>query len=422
MQQQIQIRTAAPLPTTELRVNGLSLLFFDYYRLDARFQPDTQLAIPIETPDDYLAIIDLDSGELQQHRMFQCREPLVIASVPLEQATSVGGTASLLFRLVADSFLVTVTVINLDETPAGGIIEVPRQRIKAKRSLVTSDILTLIRELNELGRDGFNSLRTQRMRILRGVFGPGGVVPFGDSRSRKNVGIQIWSIANPLTKPIDGIMLSRTFAWELAALLECTSDLILHDTQSWRARRHDQVESLVEKGTDILADHRVLTHRSVCLEISQVAEPKLKPRSAHRLGAYGFDSTSLYLWCVTATLESVLIAFNEELAESLVRVRKLAENNDIDMKAVRDELKILSATRVRLLGSVNDVFWLTSKLREQRHVAFFHDAETAWSLDTLRVYIEDKFHELSQITAHLLQSAAEGVVSRPGGSVASQSE
>jgi len=404
-----EVSSTPPPPQQDLRIGGLSLLFFDYYRLADGSSVDLAKAHVITTQDDYLAMFDIDPDGIQRHQIYHCNDLIAIPPVQLAEAGIVGGTARLLFRIVDRSFLIAITVVTVHEGPSASLVDPPMPAIKPKRPFVTSDILTLIREVNDTSGGAYMALSSDRHRILAGIFGRGNVAPEGEKRSRRNIGIQIWSIANRLSDIVDGIHLTTAFAWELSALLECTSEQMLRNPGDWRKRRKVHVEALMQQAAEspgvssLRRSSSVLTHGSVCIEISQLPVSSALTRSIRRLAAYGFDSTSLYLWSIAAAEEAVLIAFTSELSDTVHRLHELIDNDASDSGAVRRELKGLLRTRASLYRSLNTFFALTSRLREQRHVVFFREAEVDWSLDGMRREVDSRLVGLTQLASAFLR-------------------
>jgi hypothetical protein len=404
-----------PTGTKELRINGLSLLFFDYYKSSPGVKLGPPAALKISPHDDYLIHLDVDPAESQNQSMYEC-PPLAIPPVQLPQAGSASGAGRLLFRIFDDSFVVAVTVINVDlerdtvhDVPTP-ILKKTKPRLDVDRALLAADVLKLISELNEVHSTRFETLRQLRQQYLDTAFGPGKLVHHGMTRSRKNVGIQIWSIANLAAAILsgsnarpptlqDGKVLSETYGWEIAALMDCGSDLMLKDRNARTTRHQEQIIALLEKGTEILSDHRVLIQRSVCLEISQINSPTLRPRSENRLYDYGFDSTSLYLWCILAAQEAVLLSFNDQMSEALRRVQQLLESPTTT--EVRSELKNLISVKVGWYRALDGVVWLSSRMREERHVRFFKQAEKSWGLDSMLSEVNQKLRAYTETLAEI---------------------
>jgi hypothetical protein len=394
------IPEVCPPKDAELRVDGLSLLFFDYYTINAGATIDLSRAERIVTKNDYLSLFDLGTKEAEAQRMYRCK-PIPLPPVDLKQAGDASGTARLLFRVFDESFVVAITVINVDCSKLGQLLDENAPILRVKRPLMTDDILQLIGELNQPNTTLFENLRETRRRAVEEIFGRGVVNPHAENRSRKNVGIQIWSIETP-TSMRSGIQLSEHFGWEITALLECGSDLIL-DERAWRDRRPDQVEALLGKGTDILGDHRALIHRSVCLEISRVRVTSLRPRSRDRLFAFGFDSTSLYLSCILAGQECALIEISDQLSEMMKRLHASVEEHPDDAVTIRTLQAELIRVRLALNSALDSVFWISSRMREGRHVDFFRDAMTSWGLDAIRSEVDQKLRALSEVIQQSLQ-------------------
>ena len=403
------VPTVAPSEQDELRINGLSLLFYDFYLITdvngSNFN-DTFIEL-LNSPHHYNLLFDVTEADRKNHDIYFLRTPLTLTPIQLPTAGIAKGTMRLIFQVVGAQFLLAITEINVDRSD--DIIDGPQ--ISVDQPLRVEDVLTLINELNHPEGSLFESLENQRDRAVRSCFGPT-TKPINAVQSTKNVAMQIWEIDNLQLQPtdrVDGIQLSYQFAWELSALLECNSDLIrVH--RAWRERHVHHIQSLVQHGTDVLADHRVLTNRSVCLEISQVKHPTLTIRSAQRLSVFGYDSTSIYLWGYLALQEFVLGYYNrylstllQQASESLRYTGGEHPHDIVVYGSGRDVLADLVKTKVALYHVLDSIYWITENMREKRHAVFFAEAVEARGLDDVFGEVERKLQELTGVATDVHQ-------------------
>jgi len=191
--------------------------------------------------------------------------------------------------------------------------------------------------------------------------------------------------------------------------LECNSDLVATH-HAWKKRRVDQIETLLQQGSDVLADHRVLTNRSVCLEISQVTHPTLTVRSAQRLAVFGYDSTSIYLWSYLALQEFILGHYNKFLTTWLQRVNDSEEPSRVEnlgmnntYKSAHTMLSTLVNVKTSIYYALDNVCWITEEMKERRHAKFFADAVTTRGLSSVQTEVERKLYELTNIATDVHQ-------------------
>jgi len=393
--------------SSELRVDGLSLVFYDFYVVGEGLSGVAHAHAPyheVRSAQDYALIFDDIQGK---HETLAYDRDLVLGPLDMPYAGKANGRARLLFKLVADRFLLAITVINVDRRR----IALESSTVEAERSLRVDDILTIIADVRGPRGRLSSTLKLQRDAAVAACFGEF-VVPQNAAQSTKVVGIQVWDVASigeiPATG-VNGVELANRYAWELAALLECNSDHIgVH--HSWRERRADQVACLLGHGTDVLADHRVLTDRSVCVEISQVDYPSLTPRSAERLRTFGYDSTSLHLWHYLALQELTLGYFNSLLSEALGRANQLvrAETQEkgghpAASESVRQLLSELVGVKTSLFKVMDEVCWITAHLKERRHAEFLMESVREWNLHLSIEEVERKLAELTSVSADVYQ-------------------
>jgi len=403
-----QIPIECPSSEMELKTNGLSLVFYNFYILTDI--PSAKLPNGflerLESPNHYQVLFEFSNEELPNHIVYLCKRSLAIRKFSLPSGNNVNGSARLYFQLLNGRFLLATTVVNVDQR--AGII--PRSQLKTQRSLSVDDILAIIMQIAWEEGSVFNELERQREAAIESCFGEFRI-PRISSQSRKMIGIQIWDIENLELKPdqsISGSELAYRYAWEITALLQCTSDLMrVH--HAWRRRSCEQVEQLLGRSTAVLADHRIVTNGRVCLEISQVTHPSLTERSSDRLRIFGYDSTSIYLWGYLAFSSFVIDYFSQLLSGFLQEAKNVMElprestSLLAEYKEVRDVLMHIVDAKIDIYKTLDSVFWITGNLLEKRHVNFFQNQIESWQLDSSVERVEKKLRELTSIASDVHQ-------------------
>ena len=288
------IPNRCPSGQKELKIDGLSLVFYNFYLLpqDSSVNASNEGLEKLESPNKYQIMFEFSSQEQANHEVYLYKKTLTIAPTMLLTELKIAGNARLYFQLVEGKFLLATTVINVDR-----LSTILATKVDAERSLTVDDVFSMVMQLEWEQGSIFKELELQREKAVNECFGEFKKPPIS-SLNGKIVGIQIWDIADLKLSPtemISGFELAHKYAWEITALLQVTSDL-MRAHQTWRRRSHEQVAQLMCESTAVLADHRVITNGRVCLEISQVTHPTLTERSSDRLRLFGYDSTSIYLW------------------------------------------------------------------------------------------------------------------------------
>jgi hypothetical protein len=398
----IAVPDAAPQPNEELRVSGLSLLFYDFYLLDRDGRGPGSVLLPVSCGEyGYGSLFDFSPDEQAAIAVHRYEDPITIPPVDLPNGSPAQGEATLFFQMACEQFLLATTVVNVDRHRKS-FADAPR--LQAQAPLMVDDILALIYALNDPRSPQFRSLSQQRRGALQACFGDHWCDPPNAAQSRKNVGVQVWDIDNklrPSGREGGGLALAEQFCWELAAILDCNNEYVVRDGE-WRARTPSQIQVLTTQGTSVFASHRVLTHRSVCVEISQVHKPNVTTRSVERLRHYGYDSTSLYLWGHLALQEFALGYFSHHLSEKLHEAASLHRSHSVQaggraaLTTVGDMLDELTAIRAAVYHALDGVCRITEHMRERRHPDFFLQAVQDRELDTARLGVERKLRELSE--------------------------
>lgn len=156
---------APPERDAELRVSGLSLLFYDFYLINCK--PNIDLIQPLSSPYHYKALFDFGPECLSDHEIYLYHQPLIVTPIQLPHARIMRGTARLLFQIVAQQFLLATTVVNIDRSSK--IIDEPK--LQVDKPLRVDDILTMINELNEPEGSLYRFIAEQKNRAVFSSFG-----------------------------------------------------------------------------------------------------------------------------------------------------------------------------------------------------------------------------------------------------------
>ncbi|MEU7718628.1 hypothetical protein [Streptomyces tibetensis] len=113
-----------------------------------------------------------------------------------------------------------------------------------------------------------------------------------------SVAIQVWNLDGTRdrvsTSMYAGMDESALYAWEISALLSYATDHLL-EHGLWLRRSPQSVFSHVRTGMAFFDDHMVFVNSDCCLEMAHLPA-WLRGRSQFRLSAYGYDSSSIYVW------------------------------------------------------------------------------------------------------------------------------
>lgn len=409
--QKHEVPSEPPEDSNELRIDGLSLLFYHFYLLDkptanADLRPMGLEIEAIRCDHHYNTLFNFNDDELKRHEVYRYTKPLEIFPMELQNAGCANGAATLCFQSVG-RFLLTSTIINVDLN--GDTIH--HRHLNVGRSLTVSDIYDIIKNLNHPGPH-FDRLEAQREQAISDCFGHYSIPSFAN-QSRSILAMQVWDIANLTLTPrkkVDGVKLCFSYGWEVSALLEANCDVIWHKEGWKRNRRRDQVTKHFENASDVLADHRVLRNRSVVLEICQVNHPEIGVRSAQRLASFGYDSTSVFLWGHLALEEFVLEFYSKELSVMLSNSNQVLSSMSANADRVysRDDTSraiLLDLLKVKtdIYYALDNVSWITEDMIEDRHVTFFRSSNRDRGFDELIGVIERKLGELSSISTDMNQ-------------------
>lgn len=158
------------------------------------------------------------------------------------------------------------------------------------------------------------------------------------------LGVMLWSFngtdGRDPSAPFGGAAEAAAYSWELAALLSYTVDH-MREPGLWRRQSSEQIHAVLRTGFSFLDDHIVFANATCCLEVAHLPG-WFRGRSRARLEAYGFDSSSLFVFGVSvlrgAALRDLFSRYKEELAElSNISELSAAEHTQRVARRLEDE-------------------------------------------------------------------------------------
>ena len=239
------------------------------------------------------------------------------------------------------------------------------------------------------------------------------------AKMRQPIAIQIWNIDGLNLKPEDevsGSLLVLHYAWELSALLSFYTEHFRRKGL-WKNRRLDQVQREFKSETDVLKDHRIVTNERVCIEISQVNHPYLTPVSAQRLYAYGYDSTSIFLWGYLALQDAALEYYSKQADTSLYEIESelstwiIETDKAIDKEVVRIKeskkipimLRELVARRLEIISAVGRHTTTWMYCYEDRHIMFLNQGTKLRKIDEKKEEIYRSLNNVKELAFDFTQ-------------------
>jgi hypothetical protein len=178
-------------------------------------------------------------------------------------------------------------------------------------------------------------------------------------------GLQVWDITGTEgrdpTLRYRGLADTRTYAWDLSAIMAYGSDHVIRD-RLWRERNRDQVYADLQSGSSFFEDHMVFLNGNCCVEVAHIPA-WLRDRSLFRLSRYGYDSSSIFVASVSATRHATLRDLARRYSE---RVRTLADPGH-DMSAGEPDDN--ARTQVRDSVLIDAMRGFRPSLREARNRA-----------------------------------------------------
>jgi|GEM_PF-4463668 len=271
------------------------------------------------------------------------------------------------------------------------------------RPLKTSDILTIIHAIKNKEEDCNKAMSITVDKIIASFLKLAKInnadiplFPYLKIRNDQCLSIQIWDIASYCVekgKAIIGEDLSLRYELELSALLSCYNEHF-SSNELWKMQSANQVHRSALSRTDVLNDHQVLLSERVCLEISQVNYPKLRPISAKRLFTYGYDSTSIFLWgylvIVSAGNEVCEIKASQLHEEMLILFSEKGEKNDkIEQMIVQKQLISREIDQYNALEKI---------CIEERHKDFIKGGLKIKGLHIIQEHVERIFMSIKELS------------------------
>jgi hypothetical protein len=226
------------------------------------------------------------------------------------------------------------------------------------------------------------------------------------NEDQQSLSLQIWDIASKTFREeeeINGEELASCYELELSAILSCYNEHFSKDGL-WKQQSANQVHRSALSKTDVLMDHQVLLSERVCIEISQVNHPILRPISATRLSAYGYDSTSIFLWgyIVIMNIGYVICDIKSSSLQNKMKemIKKAKDSNSwtsndilrftIDKQDISRELDIYSS--------------LKNICIEERHKDFINNGATIKGLVEIHDRINRVFSEINELSRLFIES------------------
>jgi hypothetical protein len=115
---------------------------------------------------------------------------------------------------------------------------------------------------------------------------------------RDAAAVELWDLRGSPSRSddhtFDGAVETRTFAWELSALL---SYAVFHVSRlgRWRDQRVEQVLHEICHGYTFVHDHMALANATCCLEVCNVPAD-FRDRVHRRIVDWGYDSSAIFVW------------------------------------------------------------------------------------------------------------------------------
>jgi len=399
---ELVIPKSSPAPEAELKVNGLTLVFYDFYIIDSAKSPSVgQQLVEVKCTHDYRMLFRLSRVDAVKYTTYMYLDRLNIPQIDLPSGEKASGEGRLYFQVAAGKFLLAITVIAADRLDK---VKGPA-KLNYSKPLYTDDILELINQLNNTSGKYLATLEEQRNHAVQTCFGQYSR-PANAEHSRKLIGIQVWDIDTgtpEIGTPMLGGELASRFAWELAALLECTSDIIrIH--HAWRNLPRDRVAELLDSSQSVTAQNLIATAGSVCIEAFEQVAPEINERTKARLLDYGYDSTSIYLWNYLALLEFITGYYNSYLSQLLTEARNTFAKAPFSTVAfdktneVSEFLTKVVRVKTEIYEALDNVYWITANMYEERHMRFFNDSLKATHLEEEVLRIQQKLEQLTSIS------------------------
>lgn len=177
-----------------------------------------------------------------------------------------------------------------------------------------------------------------------------------------SVALQLWNLDGTQgragTSLYAGVAESARYAWEISALLSYATDHLVEDGL-WLRRSPQSVFGHVRTGMAFFDDHMVFVNSDCCLEMAHLPA-WLRGRSQFRLSAYGYDSSSIFVWTVGILRRIVCDDLSSRYRAALA---DLAIRNDIQPP----EQSLLTRRRIQHAALLDRCAGFREKLIEGRN-------------------------------------------------------
>lgn len=392
--------------TEELLVSGASLVFYDVRQLKSKLTNEeirwisASKDFKIEKVDvGYnFKIFSSDANDQNKHMIIRCTEftelPMIHLGTESKQKSVIPKVCH--YLVIYDRNTVVIqSVIVFDQN------EVTRfsHCTDISAPLSTDDLLTILQDVKEAGRNGYKDMKVAVDRILErfseavkniNIFDEDA----GYEAENESVGIQIWDINSLKIEKgamIIGEDLEKRYELELSALMGYKNEHF-SSNHLWK---NQSVNSVTESGmlhTDVLNDHRILRNERVCVEISQVNYPELRHISGSRLCTYGYDSTSIFLWGYIQIIKNNYSRCQNKAALLRSRVSKLLENPG----RTTEDARTITREKTQLYKELEVHNRIMHSCIEKRHQEFIEKGMKATGLDLIHKDMEEIFRQISE--------------------------
>ncbi|MFJ5733642.1 hypothetical protein [Streptomyces paradoxus] len=347
-----------PPPPDRLRVSGCSVVVHFAHRLTegvdfSRFSAEGGLQ---EIDDDRSYNTKVRSGSgLVYSALFDC------GPLPPALARVVGSSHADGLRQAAVSlggqYVVTALPIILS-TP--GPITEATSAVELATPLTTDALLRFLSLLS--APDIRRTLAEQSAGALADAVG----IERGDIEKtwavEGSLALQLWNLDGTQGRAsaslYAGVAESAAYAWEISALLSYATDHLLEDGL-WLRRSPQSVFGHVRTGMAFFDDHMVFVNSDCCLEMAHLPA-WLRGRSQFRLSAYGYDSSSIFVWTVGILRRIVCDDLSSRYRAALA---DLAIRDDIEPP----EQSLLSRRRIQHAALLDRCVGFREKLIEGRN-------------------------------------------------------
>lgn len=391
----------------ELSVNGISLVFYDVRILTKQLTNDQIARI---SSSDKFSLISVDVGYNQKifssHSHDEKKHMIIqykgVSKLPMihvknkEQNKNITPMVCHYLIIYNRNTIVIQSVIVFDKRNVSGFYN----SVPLDSPLDTDGILQIIFDIKTSGNNGYKSMQPEIAKILQNLSDTVGETDIIDKsadyeENNESVGIQIWDINNLdiSNGEIMGEELENRYQRELSALMNYKNEHFSLN-HMWQSQSIDSVKENMRLHTDVLNDHRILQSERVCIEISQVDWPELRPISASRLQEYGYDSTSLFLWNYIQIIKKHYSQCQNKaslLRNNVQELLDLTKKDEVAKKA-----SYITKKKTELYKDLEIHNRIKNSCIENRHREFIEHGMEATGLDSIYKDMEDIFHQITE--------------------------